>query len=112
MTRPLTAIALCAVAVLATRLPFLAGSLDDIDAVNFALAVGDFDPARHQPHPPGYAIYVLLAKAFAAAGAEPSASARPLALLSAVAQAALPIPLFVLYRRLGARPQIAGRWSD
>ena len=63
---------MCAAAVLATRLPFLASSLDDIDAVNFALALGDFDPARHQPHPPGYAVYVLLAKVFAAAaGAEP-----------------------------------------
>ena len=47
VTRPraLAVAALCAVAVLATRLPFLASSLDDIDAVNFALAVGDFDPA-------------------------------------------------------------------
>ena len=73
--RALTAAAVCAAAVLATRLPFLASSLDDIDAVNFALAVGDFDPARHQPHPPGYAVYVLLAKLFAAAaGAEPAAT--------------------------------------
>jgi hypothetical protein len=99
---------LCAVAVLATRLPFLASSLDDIDAVNFALAVGDFDPARHQPHPPGYAVYVLLAKVSAAfAGAEPGGLARALAFLSAAAQAALPLPLFLLFRRLGARPRIA-----
>ena len=98
----------CAAAVLATRLPFLASSLDDIDAVNFALAVGDFDPALHQPHPPGNAVYVLLAKLFAAAaGGEPAASARALALLSAVAQAALPLPLFLLFRGLGARTRIA-----
>jgi len=106
--RALTAAAVCAAAVLATRLPFLASSLDDIDAVNFALAVGDFDPARHQPHPPGYAVYVLLAKLFAAAaGAEPAASARALAFLSAAAQAALPVPLFLLFRGLGARPRVA-----
>lgn len=106
--RGLTVAALCAAAVLATRLPFLASSLDDIDAVNFALAVGDFDPARHQPHPPGNAVYVLLAKLFAAAaGAEPEASARALAFLSAVAQAALPVPLFFLFRGLGARLGVA-----
>ncbi len=107
-SRALTVAALCAAAVLATRVPFLASSLDDIDAVNFALAVGDFDPARHQPHPPGYAVYVLLAKLFAAAaGAEPAASARALAFLSAAAQAALPVPLFLLFRGLGVRPRIA-----
>ena len=106
--RGLTAAAVCAAAVLATRLPFLASSLDDIDAVNFALAIGDFDPALHQPHPPGYAVYVLLAKLFAAAaGVEPATSARALAFLSAVAQAALPVPLFLLFRGLGARPRIA-----
>jgi hypothetical protein len=99
---------LCAAAVLVTRVPFLASGLDDIDAVNFALAVGDFDPARHQPHPPGYAVYVALAKLFAAAaGATPQTSARALAFLSAAAQAALPLPLFFLFRRLGARPRIA-----
>ena len=106
--RALKAAALCAAAVLATRVPFLASSLDDIDAVNFALAVGDFDPARHQPHPPGYAVYVLLAKVFATvAGAEPAGAARALGFLSAVAQAALPLPLFLLLRGLGARPRIA-----
>ena len=106
--RALTVAALCACAVLATRLPFLAKSLDDIDAVNFALAVGDFDPARHQPHPPSYAVYVLLAKVFAgAAGVKPEAAAGALALLSTVAQAALPMPLFLLFRGLGARPRIA-----
>jgi hypothetical protein len=101
-------VVLAGVAVLATRLPFLAASFDDIDAVNFALAVGDFDPSRHQPHPPGFPVYVLFAKAAAAiAGVEPLGSARTLAALSAVAQALLPLPLFVLFRRLGARPRNA-----
>ena len=38
-------------------------SLDDIDAVNFALGVRDFDVARHQPHPPGYPLFIALGKA-------------------------------------------------
>jgi hypothetical protein len=36
--------------------------LDEWDSVNFALALDDFDVARHQPHPPGYAIYVAAGK--------------------------------------------------
>lgn len=32
------------------------------DSVNFALALDDFNPALHQPQPPGYPLFVLLAK--------------------------------------------------
>ena len=38
---------------------------------------------------------------------DPADAARPLAFLSAIAQAALPLPLFLLFRRLGAEPRIA-----
>lgn len=38
-------------------------TLEDIDSVNFALGVRDFDPAQHRPHPPGYPIYIALGKA-------------------------------------------------
>ncbi len=34
----------------------------DIDSVNFALALKRFDPATHQPHPPGYFLYVCLGR--------------------------------------------------
>ena len=110
MTHPrrLAVAALGAGLVLATRLPFLATSLDDVDSVNFALAVSDFNPVLHQPHPPGYAVYVVLARlAVAVTGAHPPDVARALGLLSALAQAALPVPLFLLFRRLGAAPPIA-----
>lgn len=43
--------------------PFLATSLEDIDSVNFALGVRDFDVATHRPHPPGYPVYIALGKA-------------------------------------------------
>jgi hypothetical protein len=36
--------------------------LDDFDSVNFALALDDFDVTKHQPHPPGYPIYVAAGK--------------------------------------------------
>ena len=45
------------------HVPFLAASLEDIDSVNFALGVRDFDVASHRPHPPGYPVYIALGKA-------------------------------------------------
>ena len=45
---------------LAAHVPFLAPSLEDIDSINFALGLRHFDPAFHQPHPPGYPVYMLL----------------------------------------------------
>jgi Protein O-mannosyl-transferase TMEM260-like len=70
--------------------PFLAPSLEDIDSVNFALGVRDFDVATHRPHPPGYPVYIALgktAKAIARLGAsapESMIEARALAMLSLV----------------------------
>ncbi|MCC6178043.1 MAG: DUF2723 domain-containing protein [Chloroflexi bacterium] len=40
------------------RLPFASSALVNWDAVQFALATRSFDLARHQPHPPGYILYV------------------------------------------------------
>lgn len=61
------AAALAVVFVLA-HLPFLPSSLEDIDSVNFALGVRDFDIAQHRPHPPGYPVYIAAAKAAVAIG--------------------------------------------
>jgi hypothetical protein len=49
-----------AAAYLALHLPFLAPALEDLDSINFALALRDFDVASNQPHPPGYPAYVAL----------------------------------------------------
>lgn len=45
-------------AVLATRLPLMPHHLYSFDSVNMALALDDFDPARHQPQSPGYPLFV------------------------------------------------------
>ena len=45
------------------HLAFLAPSLEDIDSINFALGLHEFDVARHQPHPPGYPLYIALGRA-------------------------------------------------
>jgi hypothetical protein len=56
--------ALAALAIVFTiaHLLYLAPSLEDIDSVNFALGVRDFDVATHRPHPPGYPVYIFLGK--------------------------------------------------
>ena len=50
----------CAVAV--SRFAFRSRDLYDLDSVNFALGIGRFDPRVHQPHPPGYFLYICLGR--------------------------------------------------
>ena len=45
-----------------TRFAFRSHYLYDIDSVNFALALRRFDTAVHQPHPPGYFLYICLGR--------------------------------------------------
>src|SRR5439155_7176775 len=52
-----------ALAFFALHLPFLPASLEDLDSINFALGMRHFDVAAHQPHPPGYPLFIVLAKA-------------------------------------------------
>ncbi len=53
---------------LALHLPFLPASLEDLDSINFALGIRDFDVSRHQPHPPGYPLFIAAAKGLHAIG--------------------------------------------
>lgn len=52
-----------ALAFLALHLPFPPASFEDLDSLNFALGIVDFDVAEHQPHPPGYPLFMAAAKA-------------------------------------------------
>ncbi len=45
-----------------SRLPFRARMLYNWDAVQFALALREYDIGKHQPHPPGYILYVGLGR--------------------------------------------------
>jgi len=49
-------------AVAVTRILCRSHLLYDVDSVNFALGMARFDPAAHQPHPPGYFLYVCLGR--------------------------------------------------
>jgi hypothetical protein len=51
-----------AVVTLFSRWPYRARMLYNWDAVQFALALHEFDVAKHQPHPPGYLLYVALGR--------------------------------------------------
>ncbi len=63
MTRSLRLIAAAlALAFFALHLPYLPSSLEDLDSINFALGLRDFDVANHQPHPPGYPVFILAGK--------------------------------------------------
>jgi hypothetical protein len=46
----------------ATRIPFSSKLLYHMDSVHFALALERYDVTVHQPHPPGYFLYVMLGR--------------------------------------------------
>ncbi len=94
---------------LALHIPFLAPSLEDIDSINFALGLREFDVARHQPHPPGYPVFIALGRSSLAAidlvapGLDRvRAEALALALWSALAGALAIVGAHALYRALAA----------
>lgn len=47
---------------LLTRLPALPASLWEWDDMNFARAVTDYDLTKHNPHPPGFPVFIALAR--------------------------------------------------
>jgi hypothetical protein len=57
-----------------SRLPYRARMLYNWDAVQFALALREYDIAKHQPHPPGYILYVLLGRLVDAWLGDPTAA--------------------------------------
>jgi hypothetical protein len=96
---------LLAAAFLVAHLLLLATTLEDIDSVNFALGVRDFDVALHQPHPPGYPVYIALGKlshrVAVALGTRPEVlDARSLAVWSALFGALAAWALVALFRTL------------
>lgn len=53
---------------LALHLPFLPPSLEDLDSINFAFGIRQYDVSQHQPHPPGYPLFILAGKLLHAVG--------------------------------------------
>jgi hypothetical protein len=69
----LLAAALACLTVL-SRLPYRARMLYNWDAVQFALALREYDVVKHQPHPPGYILYVGLGRLVDAWVRDPTAA--------------------------------------
>jgi Protein of unknown function (DUF2723) len=88
------------------HIPYLASSLEDIDSVNFALGVRDFDVADHRPHPPGYPLYIALAKVGVSLasvfGGSNTASAVEARTLSALSLGGALAAILLCYRVLAA----------
>jgi hypothetical protein len=111
---PRRALAALALVFALAHVPFLASSLEDIDSVNFALGVRDFDVAEHRPHPPGYPLYIAMGKVMAAItgtvlGGAPAAmvEARALAILSLLAGLAAIAGLYAVFASLAPRRSAA-----
>src|SRR5215831_6568982 len=90
-----------AFAFVALHLPYLPQSLEDTDSINFALGLHAFDVTRHQPHPPGYPLFIAIGKGMRLlAGPD----ARALALIGLLAGACGVLAIAALFRRLGGGP--------
>jgi hypothetical protein len=84
-----------ATTVAASRFLFRSRMLYDIDSVNFALALNHFDPAVHQPHPPGYYLYICSGRLVNAVLHDANAS---LVAISVIASALAGVFLYFLTR--------------
>src|SRR5262245_14812026 len=89
----------------ASRLPFRARLLPTWDAVQFSLALRNYDVVNHQPHPPGYILYVALARLVALAVGDPLATLVWLAIAGSAVTGAL---VYVLAWRLYGRATAVG----
>jgi len=87
--------ALLAAATLFTRFATRSRALYDIDSVNYAFALDHFDPSAHQPHPPGYYLYVLAGRAVRSLTGDANDA---LVALSIVASAGLAVLVYLLAR--------------
>ena len=112
-------VALAAAAYFTAHLPFLAPSLEDFDSINFALGLRDFDPARHQPHPPGSPVYIAIGRVVLplVSSVNPALSrteveALTLALLSAAAGAVAVLAAFQVFAAVSApRERAVPAWA-
>jgi hypothetical protein len=86
------------------HLAFLPPTLEDLDSMNFALGVRDFDPSKHQPHPPGYPVFIALGKLSHAVWPSESGS---LSFWGALFGALSVFPLMALFRSIEALDRTA-----
>jgi len=59
---------------LAARTPFISHTLYNWDSINFALGLENFSVADHQPHTPGYILYIALGRILQALLGDPNSA--------------------------------------
>ena len=89
---------------LLSRWPYRARMLYNWDAVQFALALREFDIAKHQPHPPGYLLYVALGRLLNMSLGDPNLAYVAIAMVFSAATTAV---VYVLARALYDRTTAA-----
>jgi 4-amino-4-deoxy-L-arabinose transferase-like glycosyltransferase len=89
--------ALIAVVAFALYYSLMSCSLDEWDAAQFALALTRYDVTSHQPHPPGYPVYVFLGWIIYRITGDQVYS---LTLLSALSGALTLLPFYLLVQRM------------
>lgn len=104
MRRSALVVAVCAIVVLCTRLPYRSNALFSWDGANFALATRHIDLATHRPHPPGYVGYVMAGRLLQRLTGETNSA---LVLWNVLATMAIVLILARFARRLA--PPAAGR---
>jgi len=80
-----------------SRVPYRARMLYNWDAVQFALALQEYDVAKHQPHPPGYVLYVVVGRLLNSLLDDPNQS---YVILAIVASGATTFVVYFLARAL------------
>jgi hypothetical protein len=65
-----------------SRIPYRARMLYNWDAVQFALALQEYNVAKHQPHPPGYVLYVVIGRLLNGLVGDPNQSYVVLAIMA------------------------------
>ena len=100
--RPLESLtlALLGLGTMLSRLPYLTPRINSHDAVNYALALGRYDVGLHQPHPPGYPLYVLMGRALLPLADDPAAA---LTWLSALTSGLAVCAVYLCGRRMWDR---------
>ena len=85
------------IAALFLRVIFLSPFLEDWDSVQFALGMHHFSLSLHQPHPPGYPIYVFLGSFINLILQNDNLS---LSLLSAILGSFMAIPFYLILQKI------------
>lgn len=95
--KPVTVLVLLVSLALILRVFFLAQCLEDWDSIQLALGLHQYSIINHQPHPPGYPIYILMGRLFLSVFKNDTLA---LTWMSAVFGSLTVVPLYLLLKKI------------